>query len=192
MALEIGTVLGPYKIVSGLGAGGMGEVYRARDSRLGRDVALKVLRGTTVRDPDSRRRFAHEANAAGALNHPNIVAVFDVHLEGENPFIVTELVEGDSLRKMIDRGPVPVRKMLDIAVQVADGMAAAHQASIVHRDLKPENILLTREGRVKIVDFGLAKSLAPITESGSEASPTVSMSAVGVVMGTVDYMSPEQ
>ena len=126
MQLEIGTVLGPYEIVAGLGSGGMGEVYRARDSRLNREVALKILRSATLRDPDSRRRFAHEANAAGALNHPNIVAVFDVNLEGENPYIVTELVEGESLRKMLERGAVPVRKLLDIAVQVADGMAAAH------------------------------------------------------------------
>src|SRR5690349_18783468 len=146
MALETGTVLGPYQILSGLGAGGMGEVYRARDSRLNRDVALKVLRGSTVRDADSRRRFVHEATAAGALNHPNIVAVYDVNLEGDNPYIVTELVEGDSLRKVIQRGAVPVRRLLDIAVQVADGMAAAHQAQIVHRDLKPENILLNRDG----------------------------------------------
>src|SRR4051794_19806754 len=176
MALENGTVLGPYQIVSELGAGGMGEVYRARDSRLGRDVALKVLRGATVRDLESRRRFVHEANAAGGLNHPNIVAVFDVNLEGENPYIVSELVEGDSLRKLLERGPVPVKKLLDIAVQVADAMAAAHQAYIVHRDLKPENILLTRDGRAKIVDFGLAKSLA-VLESG-ESSATVSMSAL--------------
>ena len=192
MSLEIGTVLGPYQIISELGYGGMGEVYRARDTRLGRDVALKVLHGATIRDADSRRRFAHEANAAGALNHPNIVAVFDVNLDVENPYIVTELVEGESLRKLLDRGPVPLRKLVDIAVQVADGMAAAHQAAIVHRDLKPENILLTREGRAKIVDFGLSKSLAPLSGSGSQESITVSMSALGVVMGTVEYMSPEQ
>ncbi len=191
MSLAIGTVFGPYQIISGLGAGGMGEVYRARDTRLGRDVALKVLRGT-IRDTDSRRRFAHEANAAGALNHPNIVAVFDVNLDVENPYIVTELVEGESLRKVLDRGPVPLRKLIDIAVQVADGMAAAHQASIVHRDLKPENILLTRDGRAKIADFGLAKSLTPLSGSGVDESATVSMSALGAVMGTVEYMSPEQ
>jgi eukaryotic-like serine/threonine-protein kinase len=192
MSLEIGTVLGPYQIISELGAGGMGEVYRARDSRLGRDVALKVLRTATIRDPDSRRRFAHEANAAGALNHPNIVAVFDVNLDSENPYIVTELVEGESLRQILDRGAVPVRKLLEIAVQVADGMSAAHQAAIVHRDLKPENILLTRDGRAKIADFGLAKSLGPLSGSGEQESLTVSMSALGAVMGTVQYMSPEQ
>jgi Tol biopolymer transport system component len=194
MQLEIGTALGPYQIVAGLGSGGMGEVYRARDTRLGREVALKILRGSTLRDPDSRRRFAHEANAAGALNHPNIVAVFDVNLEGENPYIVTELVEGESLRKMLERGAVPVRKLIDIAVQVADGMAAAHAAAIVHRDLKPENILLTREGRAKIADFGLAKSLSSLSKTDSEVeeSPTISMTALGVVVGTVAYMSPEQ
>src|SRR5260370_2614639 len=191
MSLAIGTVFGAYQIISGLGAGGMGEVYRARDTRLGRDVALKVLRGT-IRDPDSRRRFSHEANAAGALNHPNIVAVFDVNLDVENPYIVTELVEGESLRKVLDRGPVPLRKLIDIAVQVADGMSAAHQASIVHRDVKPEIILWTRDGRAKIADFGLAKSLTPISGSGVDESATVSMSALGAVMGTVGYMSPEQ
>jgi serine/threonine protein kinase len=192
MPLVIGTLLGPYQIISGLGAGGMGEVYRARDSRLNREVALKVLRTGSVSDPESRRRFAHEANAAGALNHPGIVAVYDVNLEGEIPYIVSELVEGESLRKVLERGPVPVRKLLDIAMQVADGMAAAHQALIVHRDLKPENILLTRDGRVKIADFGLAKSLGPLAEATGDASATASMSALGVVMGTVEYMSPEQ
>ena len=191
MPLEIGTVLGPYQIVAELGAGGMGEVYRARDTRLGRDVALKVLRSGTIRTADARRRFAHEANAAGGLNHPNIVSVFDVNLDGDTPYIVAELVEGESLRKTLDRGVVPLRTLLDIAVQVADGIAAAHQAAIVHRDLKPENILLTREGRAKIADFGLAKSLAPLAEEGAE-SLTVSMSALGVMMGTVEYMSPEQ
>jgi Tol biopolymer transport system component len=192
MQLEIGTVLGPYQIVAGLGSGGMGEVYRARDSRLGREVALKILRSATLRDPDSRRRFAHEANAAGALNHPNIVAVFDVNLDGENPYIVTELVEGESLRAILERGAVPLRKLLDIAVQVADGMAAAHAAAIVHRDLKPENILLTRDGRAKIADFGLAKSLSSLSKTEVEESPTISMTALGVVVGTVAYMSPEQ
>jgi len=116
MALSVGTSLGPYQIIAGLGAGGMGEVYRARDTRLNRDVALKVLRSGMVGNPESRRRFAHEATAAGALNHPAIVAVFDVNLEGETPYIVSELVEGESLRKVLERGPVPVRKLLDIAV----------------------------------------------------------------------------
>ncbi len=191
MPLDIGTVMGPYQIVALLGAGGMGEVYRARDSRLGRDVALKILRSDVIRDPDSRRRFIHEANASAALSHPNIVSVFDVNLDGETPYIVSELVEGESLRKLLDRGPVPIRKLLDIAVQVADGMAAAHAAAIVHRDLKPENLLLTREGRVKIADFGLAKSLDSLSEKGPD-DPTISMTALGIVAGTVAYMSPEQ
>src|SRR5260370_21105410 len=191
MSLAIGTVFGAYQIISGLGAGGRGGVCRARYSRLRRDVALKVRRGT-IRDTDSRRRFSHEANAAGALNHPNVVAVFDVNLDVENPYIVTELVEGESLRKVLDRGPVPLRKLIDIAVQVADGMSAAHQASIVHRDVKPEIILWTRDGRAKIVAFGLAKSRPPLSGSGVDESATVSMSALGAVMGTVEYMSPEQ
>jgi len=192
MPLEVGTVLGPYQIVSVLGVGGMGEVYRARDSRLGRDVALKVLRSGTIRDSDSRRRFLQEANSAAALSHANIVAVFDVNLESEIPYIVSELVDGESLRKILDRGAVPLRKLIDIAVQIADGMAAAHKSAIVHRDLKPENILLTRNGRVKIADFGLAKSLGPLTEDGNGETPTIPMSAPGVLVGTIDYMSPEQ
>jgi Tol biopolymer transport system component len=192
MALASGVVLGPYQIVSILGAGGMGEVYRARDLRLGRDVALKVLHSDVIGKGEARRRFVHEASTAGGLNHPNLVAVYDVNLEGDNPYIVTELVEGESLFTLLKRGTLTVRKLLDIAVQIADGMAAAHQAAIVHRDLKPANILLTKEGRVKIADFGLAKSLAASATVLGENAPTAPMSRVGIVHGTVEYMSPEQ
>ena len=172
-----------------LGAGGMGEVYRARDTRLGREVALKLLSAEATADPERQQRFEQEARAASALNHPNIVAVYDVGVEAGAPYIVTELVEGESLRAQV--GAAGVRKLLDLAIQIADGMAAAHQAGITHRDLKPENIMVTPEGRVKILDFGLAKASA--TAGGSEGE-TVSglMTRPGVLLGTVMYMSPEQ
>jgi len=179
MSLAAGTRLGPYEIIAPLGAGGMGEVYRARDTRLGRDVALKILP-----DPAYRDRFEQEAKAVAALNHPNIMAVFDV---GENYF-VSELVEGDSLRHL---EPMPVRKVVELAAQIADGLAAAHSAGIVHRDLKPENIMVTRDGRAKILDFGLAKIEQPAS-ADPDATQAISKTDPGAVMGTVGYMSPEQ
>ena len=169
----------------------MGEVYRARDRRLGRDVALKVLHEGAVRDL-GLRRLVQEASAAGSLNHPNIVAVFDVNLDAETPYIVAELVDGESLHQFIRRGPIPIRKLLDLAVQIADGLAAAHEASIVHRDLKPANILLTREGRAKIADFGLAKAPPGAEGVRTEGDPTLSLSHLHLVQGTAEYMSPEQ
>jgi Tol biopolymer transport system component/predicted Ser/Thr protein kinase len=174
-----GDRFGPYEILAPIGAGGMGEVYRARDTRLGRDVALKLLP-----DPANRDRFEQEAKAVAALNHPNIMAVFDV---GENYF-VSELVDGESLRKM---EPLPLRKATDIAAQIADGLAAAHAAGIVHRDLKPENIMVTRDGRAKILDFGLARVVAPQSDD-PDATQAISRTDPGAVMGTVGYMSPEQ
>ena len=191
MPLEIGLLLGPYQIVAKLGSGGMGEVYRARDQRLGRDVALKVLHGGAVRDVELRR-LLQEASAAGGLNHPNIVSVYDVNVEAETPYIVTELVDGESLHEWIRRGPLPIRKLLDIAASIADGLAAAHEAGIVHRDLKPANILMTREGRAKIADFGLAKGPVPAEGVPSEKDATVSLSQLKLVQGTAEYMSPEQ
>ncbi len=178
MSLEPGTKLGPYEVLSALGAGGMGEVYRARDSRLGRDVALKILP-----DPTHHDRFEQEARAVAALNHPNIMAVFDV---GENYF-VSELVEGDSLRNL---PAMPLRKVLEIAAQIADGLAAAHAAGIVHRDLKPENIMVTRDGRAKILDFGLAKVQTPALDP--DLTRSMAKTEPGMVMGTAGYMSPEQ
>ena len=139
---------GPYEILAPLGAGGMGEVYRARDPRLQREVALKILPRAASDDVERQRRFLQEARAASALNHPNIVVVYDVGTEEGVPYIVSELVDGDSLRKEIQRGPLQLKRLLDVAVQIADGLAAAHDAGIVHRDVKPENIMLTREGRV--------------------------------------------
>jgi serine/threonine protein kinase len=158
MALSAGTRLGPYEILSQIGAGGMGEVYRARDTRLGRDVALKIVPPEMASDPSRRQRFELEARAVAALNHPNIVSVYDVGFEDGAAFMVSELVRGETLRSVIQRGPVALRKTMDVAVQTADGLAAAHAARIAHRDLKPENIMLTAEGRVKVLDFGLAES----------------------------------
>ncbi|MDE3136988.1 MAG: serine/threonine protein kinase, partial [Acidobacteriota bacterium] len=140
-----------------IGAGGMGEVYRARDTRLGRDVAVKVLPASFASDPERLRRFEQEARAVAALNHPNILAIHDIGTHDGAPFLVTELLEGETLRERLAEGALPVRKAIDVAVQAAHGVAAAHEKGIVHRDLKPANIFLTSDGRVKILDFGLAK-----------------------------------
>ena len=157
----------------------MGEVYRARDPRLQRDVALKILFDGAGRDPRRRLRLLEEARAAGALNHPNILVVYDVGTEGEVPFIVSELVDGAPLRQVLAHGPLPVRELLDLAVQVAEGLTAAHEAGLVHRDLKPENVLVTGDGRVKIVDFGLAKVETPVEVAGS-ANPFHTETADGL------------
>src|SRR6201982_1328487 len=157
MALTPGSKLGPYEIQSSLGAGGMGEVYRARDSRLKREVAVKVLPPALSLDADRLRRFEQEALATAALNHPNILAVFDIGTDQGSPYVISELLEGETLRERLRSGSIPVRKALDYALQIAHGLAAAHEKGIVHRDLKPENLFLTKDGRVKILDFGLAK-----------------------------------
>jgi Tol biopolymer transport system component len=185
------TQLGPYKISSLIGAGGMGEVYRARDTRLLRDVALKVLPPSFTSDPERLRRFEQEARAVAALNHPNIVSVYDVgNAEGVH-FIVSELLEGETLRQRIMLGALPSRKAIELAVQLANGLAAAHEKGIVHRDLKPENVFLTRSGRLKILDFGLAKLRSPHGDGETLDGETVQTSA-GQVLGTAGYMSPEQ
>src|ERR1700680_2211566 len=157
MAVASGTKLGPYEIVSLLGAGGMGEVYRARDSRLKREVAIKVLPQALSLDGDRLRRFEQEALATAALNHPNILAVFDIGTSDGSPYVVSELLEGDTLRERLRGGPIAVRKALDYALQIAHGLAAAHEKGIIHRDLKPDNLFVTNDGRLKILDFGLAK-----------------------------------
>src|ERR1700694_1075446 len=157
MALETGSRLGPYEILSPLGAGGMGEVYRARDPRLGRDVAIKVLPASFSNDADRLRRFEQEARAAGALDHPNILAIHDIGTQDGSPYIVSELLEGETLRNRLAGGAFTPRKALGHALQIAHGLAAAHEKGIVHRDLKPENLFVTKDGRIKILDFGLAK-----------------------------------
>jgi eukaryotic-like serine/threonine-protein kinase len=193
MSLAAGTRLGPYEIVSPIGAGGMGEVYRARDSRLGREVAIKVLPSSFSRDPDRLRRFEQEARAAGILNHPNITAVYDVGSFDGSPYVVSELLDGETLRSRLAGGALAPRRALDYAVQVAHGLAAAHEKGIVHRDLKPENLFVTRDGRVKILDFGLAKLTQRDTVGSQTDLPTAPASTEpGVVMGTLGYMSPEQ
>jgi hypothetical protein len=183
VALASGSQVGPYEVVSLLGAGGMGEVYRARDTRLGREVAIKRIRDPARRS-DLRRRFEQEARAAGQLNHPNILAVYDVGTHGGLPYLVTELLDGETLRQRLLGRPLPWRRAAEVAAEISRGLAAAHAQGIVHRDLKPDNVFLTRDGRVKLLDFGLAK-LQPASEGATRTES-------GLIMGTVGYMAPEQ
>src|ERR1700756_2043243 len=193
MSVRAGIRLGPYEIISVIGAGGMGEVYRARDSRLSREVAIKLLPASFSSDEQRLYRFGQEARAAAALNHPNILAVYDLGTQDGAPYIVSELLEGETLRDKLRGGPLPLRKAVDYAIQIARGLAAAHDKGIVHRDLKPENLFLTNDGRVKILDFGLAKLTQPESTSDSADAPTIQVATeAGVVMGTAGYMSPEQ
>jgi serine/threonine protein kinase len=193
LTLPSGARLGPYEILALLGAGGMGEVYRAHDTRLNRDVAIKVLPPAFTSDADRRRRFEQEARAAAALSHPSVVAVFDVGVDGGVPYVVSELLEGEDLRRVLSRGSLPARKAAEVAAQVAHGLAAAHQKRVVHRDLKPENIFITPDGRAKILDFGLAKLITPpAAHEGDTALPSRHVTEPGVMLGTAGYMSPEQ
>ncbi len=193
MSLEAGAHLGPYEILAPLGAGGMGEVYRARDPRLGREVAIKVLPASMSDDADRLRRFEQEARAAGILNHPNITAVHDIGTHEGAPYVVQELLEGDTLRAELAGGRFSARKAIDHALQIAHGLAAAHEKGIVHRDLKPENVFVTRDGRVKILDFGLAKLMHAEERGEATSLPTATAGTEpGVVLGTLGYMSPEQ
>src|SRR5438552_2609644 len=194
MTLATGTKLGPYEILAPLGAGGIGEVYRAQETRLGREVAIKVLPESFSKDPDRLRRFEQEARGASQLNHPNIVTVHDFGTHGGAPYVVQELLEGETLRERLRTGALPARKAVDYGIQVARGLAAAHGKGIVHRDLKPENLFLTSDDRLKILDFGLAK-LAATDRPAAEQNvlPTATQAtAAGIVMGTLSYMSPEQ
>jgi hypothetical protein len=192
MALNPGTKLGPYEVIAPAGAGGMGEVYRARDARLNRDVAVKVLPIEFSRDPDRLHRFQQEAQAVASLNHPNIMAIHDFGEHERSPYIVAEMLEGETLRERLRSGALPTRKAADYAEQIARGLAAAHEKGVVHRDLKPENIFITRDGRVKILDFGLAKLARQEGVPATDAATLVSQTEPGMVMGTVGYMSPEQ
>jgi TolB-like protein/tetratricopeptide (TPR) repeat protein len=193
MTLSAGTRLGPYEILSPLGAGGMGEVYRARDSKLKRDVAVKVLPQSLSADPDALARFEREALAVAALSHPNILSIFDFGSHEGTAYAVMELLEGETLRGKLDSGPIPQKLAMDYALQVAKGLSAAHERGIVHRDLKPENLFVSKDNHVKILDFGLAKKVGTAMPGEETSAPTVSgHTEPGVVMGTVGYMSPEQ
>jgi eukaryotic-like serine/threonine-protein kinase len=191
MSLPTGKQLGPFEILAPLGAGGMGEVYRARDTRLGREVAVKVLASEFSTDAGRRDRFEREARSASALNHPNIVTIYEIGATGSTTYIAMELVDGKTLREILQGGALPTKKLLDLAFQMADGMAKAHAAGIVHRDVKPENVMVSRDGTVKILDFGLAKLLTEDLGSASNV-PTAHNTRTGTVLGTVGYMSPEQ
>ena len=192
MALSSGVRLGPYEIQAPLGAGGMGEVYRARDTRLGRDVAVKLLPESFARDSDRLHRFEQETRVVASLNHPNILAIYDVGQQEGVPFLVSELLEGESLRQTLERGSLPHRNTIEYGVQIAQGLAAAHEKGIVHRDLKPENLFVTKDARIKILDFGLAKLMAKASSDSNEPTITEANTAAGVVLGTTNYMAPEQ
>src|SRR5215471_72433 len=193
MTMAPGTRLGPYEIIAPLGAGGMGEVYRARDTRLGREVAVKVLPSDFSADGDRLHRFEQQACAAGALNHPNILSIYDTGAHHGSPYVVSELLEGQTLRQRLSGTTLPTRKAIDYALQIAHGLAAAHEKGIVHRDLKPENLFVTNDGRVKILDFGLAKLTGTDGDQSQTSIPTRRVDTdPGKVMGTAGYMSPEQ
>src|SRR6516165_8176031 len=197
MTLSAGTRLGPYEIAAPLGAGGMGEVYRAHDTKLGRDVALKILPASFTKDPERVARFRREAQVLASLNHLHIAQIYGLEEASGTQFLVLELVDGESLDTRIAHGPIPVDEALGIAKQIAEALEAAHEKSIIHRDLKPANIALSKDGQVKVLDFGLAKAVET-TASGPDlsVSPTITspamMTGVGVILGTAAYMSPEQ
>ena len=187
-----GTKLGPYEVIKLIGAGGMGEVYRARDSRLSRDVAIKTLPPGLAADAERLKRFELEARAASQLSHPNILTIYDIGTTEGQPYIVSELLEGENIRERLNKGPVPPRKVVELGVAIASALAAAHARGIVHRDLKPENLFLTRDGRVKVLDFGIAKLTQPDQEQPAAAPTLTIMTDVGTAVGTLGYMAPEQ
>src|ERR1700704_5528094 len=200
MPLSAGARLGPYEILSAIGAGGMGEVYRARDTKLGRDVALKILPDVFASDPDRLARFTREAQTLAALNHPHIAHIHGLEEAGGLRALVMELVDGEDLADRIAHGPIPLDEALPIARQIAEALEAAHGQGIIHRDLKPANIKVRADGTVKVLDFGLAKAMDPLSSSSAAAalasSPTITspaaMTAAGIILGTAAYMSPEQ
>lgn len=194
MTVKIGTQLGSYEVLSLLGCGGMGEVYRARDTKLKREVAIKTLPEEFSRDPERLARFQREAEALAALNHPGIAHVYGIEESANTRCIVMELVQGETLQQRLTRGAIPVEEGLQIAKQIAEALEAAHERGIIHRDLKPGNIMLTADGKVKVLDFGLAKALQEQQPSNLSNSPTMlsAASMTGVILGTAAYMSPEQ
>ena len=193
MTISPNTTLGHYNIISKIGAGGMGEVYIARDTRLDREVAIKIVLADIANDGDRLQRFEQEARATSALNHPNILTVYDVGTHDGSPYIVAELLEGEELRQRLDEGPIPLRKTIDYAHQIISGLSAAHEKGIVHRDLKPENLFITKDDRVKILDFGMAKLRAAKLEASSlEDATRRAITNPGVVMGTVGYCRPNR
>src|SRR3989475_879676 len=189
----IGRTFAQYRVTASIGAGGMGEVYRATDTRLGRDVAIKVLPASMAGHPERRQRFEQEARSASALNHPNILTVYDIGETDGTTYIAMELVDGKTLRERLASGdPLPTKRLLDVAVQTAEGLAKAHAAGIVHRDLKPENLMVSKDGYVKILDFGLAKLTETVSQDASALPTMIGATEPGTVMGTAGYMSPEQ
>ena len=195
MTLTVGARLGPYEILSPIGRGGMGEVYRARDTDLGRLVALKVLPETLAADPVPLGRFEREARLASSLNHPNIITIYSIGRDGSLRYLAMELIDGPTLQQVMAEGPVPLGRAVALAAQIAGGLAKAHGAGIVHRDLKPQNVMITGDGLAKILDFGLS-TLAPLVEDGASELATIeqpaSLTTTGAILGTVLYMSPEQ
>ena len=195
MSLAQNTRLGPYEILAPLGAGGMGEVYRAKDLRLGREVAVKVLPEAVASSPDRLARFEREARTVAGLNHPNIVTLFSVDDEDGIRFLTMELIEGQSLVSLVTPGGLPLSRILDLSIPLTDALAAAHERGVIHRDLKPGNVMMTREGRLKVLDFGLAKtdvSEEPTQDATLSRAAEVAISSEGQIMGTVPYMAPEQ
>ncbi len=192
VSLASGTQLGPYQIIAAIGEGGMGQVYSAHDTRLQRSVAIKILPSSVSTDPDRLRRFSQEARAASGLNHPNILVVHDIGEHNRSPYVVCELLEGATLRERLQGGPLPARKAVDYGIQIARGLAAAHERGIVHRDLKPENLFVTSDGHVKILDFGIAKLIEREEVEGSQTLTEQGATDPGLVLGTAGYMSPEQ
>ncbi|HET7451936.1 MAG TPA: serine/threonine-protein kinase, partial [Thermoanaerobaculia bacterium] len=184
--LNAGDKLGPYEILAPLASGGMGDVYRARDPRLEREVAVKVLPERLAKDPEAASRFAREARTVAALSHPHILAIHDFALEEGLPYAVTELLEGETLRRRLDRGPLPLSRIREHGLALAAALGAAHEKGIVHRDVKPENVFLTKDGGLKVLDFGLAKAESPKPETAGSDADT----EPGALVGTIGYMSP--
>ncbi|HET6266399.1 MAG TPA: serine/threonine-protein kinase, partial [Acidobacteriota bacterium] len=192
MPLSTGLSIGPYEILEPLGEGGMGEVYRAKDNRLGREVAVKILPARLTGNPEALARFDRETRALAAISHPNILTIYDCGTAEDQSYSVMELLEGETLRERLKQTSIPLQKVLDIAIDVSEGLSAAHARGIIHRDIKPENIFLTADGRTKILDFGVARIENAVSVGELTSFPTTTETAAGMILGTVGYMSPEQ